>query len=227
MLPRFNVAAQVAVRPWYGARRRRGRASTVHRRENSALAPRATLAAATGVHTHARAYRYARIPALNGAAEGAGGPQQRGAAASSASFLRTGVSRCGGSVVGAAWDACGTGARRGEWCLDGGRRRGRRGTAVCVHGVGNVAGCRLKICGGRQDPPPAARVGPECGARPGVRTRRIRASTDRWPQAGTRGAMRGRRAPRYRRGCDKFAPRLLWADGGSARPKEVPPRMVP
>ena len=24
---------------------------------------------------------------------------------------------------------------------------------MCVHGVGNVAGCRLKICGGRQDPP--------------------------------------------------------------------------
>ena len=112
-----------------------------------------------------RAYRYACIPALNGAAGGAGGPQQCGAAASSASFLCTGVSRCDGSGAGAAWDACGTGARRGEWCLDGGRRRGRRGTAVCVHGVGIVAGCRLKICGGRRctvGTTPVAWVGLEC-----------------------------------------------------------------
>ena len=47
-------------------------------------------------------------------------------------------------------------------------------------------------------PPPPGRVS-SVPARPGVRTRRIRASTDRWRRAGPRGAMPGRRAPRWSR----------------------------
>ena len=67
------------------------------------------------------------MPAHDGAAEGAGRSETCGASASPAAFLRTGVSRCDGAGVGAMAGAGGTGARRSERCLDGGRRRGRRG----------------------------------------------------------------------------------------------------
>ena len=156
------------------------------------------------------------MPAHDGAAEGAGRSETCGASASPAALRRTGVPRCEGAGVGAVAGARGTGARRSERCLDGGRRRGRR---VLPHAYTQWASwiSRGYLRRSLVYPPMPRRVS-AVSALPGVRTRRIRVSTDRWPHAGQREAMRGGcRAPRYRRGCAKFAPRLLRLRGECVR----------